>query len=154
MDQGVAIRCLILLLLVQQTSSGAWYYFESDSNEYYYDDDDDVDFELDEMGSTYGSSSYSGDVEDKMNMHKSAVTLCFWLSLFVLAMVGFNVTSQINNARLACIAIAIIACANGAMFVTFPSVLEDETNYFTASGVPDYEVFFWNTYYDSNIEYK
>ena len=48
MDQGVAIRCLILLLLVQQTSSGAWYYFESDSNEYYYDDDV-VDFELDEI---------------------------------------------------------------------------------------------------------
>ena len=101
MDQGVAIRCLILLLLVQQTSSGAWYYIESDSNEYW----DDVDFKLDEADSTY-DSSYGGDVEDKMDWHKSVVTLCFWLSLFVLAMVGFNVTSQINNARLACIAIA------------------------------------------------
>ena len=152
MDQGVAIRCLILLLLVQQTSSGAWYYFESDSNEYW----DDVDFKLDEADSTY-DSSYGGDVEDKMDWHKSVVTLCFWLSLFVLAMVGFNVTSQINNARLACIAIAIIACANGALFATFPSVLEDETNYFTSiPGVEDYEVYFWNTHYDSysNIEYK
>ena len=156
MDQGVAIRCLILLLLVQQTSSGAWYYFESDSDEYYYDSDD-VDFELDEVDSNSGSSSYGGDVEDKMNLHKSAVTLCFWLSLFVLAMVGFNVTSQINNARLACIAIAIIACANGAMFATFPSVLEDETNYFTSvPGVEEYEVYFWHTHYDSysDIEYK
>ena len=152
MDQGVAIRCLILLLLVQQTSSGAWYYFESDSNEYW----DDVDFELDEADSTY-DSSYGGDVEDKMDWHKSVVTLCFWLSLFVLAMVGFNVTSQINNARLACIAIAIIACANGVMFTTFPSVLEDETNFFTSvPGVEEYEVYFWDTYYDydSNIEYK
>ena len=152
MDQGVAIRCLILLLLVQQTSSGAWYYFESDSNEYW----DDVDFELDEADSTY-DSSYGGDVEDKMDWHKSVVTLCFWLSLFVLAMVGFNVTSQINNARLACIAIAIIACANGFMFTTFPSVLEDETNFFTSvPGVEEYDVYFWNTHYDSysNNEYN
>ena len=59
MDQGVAIRCLILLLLVQQTSSGAWYYFAPGSDEYY----DDVDFELDEADSTY-ESSYRGDVED------------------------------------------------------------------------------------------
>ena len=153
MDKGVAIRCLILLLLVQQTSSGAWYYFDSGSDGYY----DDVDFELDEADSTY-DSSYSGDVEDKMDLHKSIVTLCFWLSLFVLAIVGFNVTSQINNARLACFAIAIIAFANGAMFVNFPSVLEDETNFFTSiSGVSDYEVYFKNNHYSECcpvVEYK
>ena len=154
MDKGVAIRCLILLLLVLQTSFGAWYYFDSGSDGYY----DDVDFELDEkVYSTY-DSSYSGDVEDKMDLHKSVVTLCFWLSLFVLVIVCFNVTSQINNARLACLAIAIIACTNGAMFASFPSVLEDETNFFTSiSGVSEYEVYFWNNHYSECcpiVEYK
>ena len=154
MDKGVAIRCLILLLLVLQTSSGAWYYFDSGSDGYY----DDVDFELDEkVYSTY-DSSYSGDVEDKMGLHKSVVTLCFWLSLFVLAIVGFSVTSQIDNARLACLAIAIIAFGNGITFATFPTVLEDETNYFTSiSGVSEDEVYFWNTHYSECcpiVEYK
>ena len=145
MNQGVVIRSLILLLLLHQTSTGVWYYFD--------DYGTDVEFKLDEVDSTYDSDYPNGDLEDKMDLHKLGVTFCYWLTLFVLVVVGFNNTSQIRNARLACIAIAIIAFGNGLSFVNFPTVLEEETSYFsynTGNSRLEENVYFWDSYYDWN----
>jgi len=145
MSQGVVIRSLILLLLLHQTSTGVWYYFD--------DDGDDVEFKLDEVDSTYDSDYPNGDLEDKMDSHELGVTFCLWLTLFVLIVVGFNHTSQIRNARWACLAIATIAFGNGLTFGNFATVLEDETSYFsynTSNSRLEDDVYFWDSYYDYN----
>ena len=145
MSQGVVIRSLILLLLLHQTSTGVWYYFD--------DDGDDVEFKLDEVDSTYDSDYPNGDLEDKMDSHELGVTFCLWLTLFVLIVVGFNHTSQIHNARWACLAIATIAFGNGLTFGNFATVLEDETSYFsynTSNSRLEDDVYFWDSYYDYN----
>jgi len=156
MNQSVVIRCIILLVLVQQINSGVWFYFEVSSGSSSYAGD--VDFTLDEVDSDYGGDSYNSfdDLDEKMERHELFGQICLWISLFILGIAITGTTTQIRNAERACFILALTSLASGCMFVTFPDVLEDDAEFFSAStGVPKNEVYFWNQYTDSNDnEYK
>ena len=150
MNQSVVIRCLILLFLVQQINSGDWFQFEKDTNDDFYDVN--VDFKLDEIDdhSDWYGSDYNrfGDVDEKMDMHDFFASICLWGAVFILG--AAVIDTQGNNAKRACTLILFLSLINGCTFLTFPSVLEEEAQFFTDNGVDDNDMFFMNRYSDAN----
>tara|TARA_B100000029_G_scaffold163644_1_gene159756 strand:- start:1324 stop:3357 length:2034 start_codon:yes stop_codon:yes gene_type:complete len=150
MNQSVVIRCLILLFLVQQINSGDWFQFEKDTNDDFYDVN--VDFKLDEIDdhSDWYGSDYNrfGDVDEKMDMHDFFASICLWGAVFILGTAVID--TQGNNAKRACTLILFLSLINGCTFLTFPSVLEEEAQFFTDNGVDDNDMFFMNRYSDAN----
>ena len=150
MNQSVVIRCLILLFLVQQINSGDWFRFEKDTNNDFYDVN--VDFKLDEIDdhSDWYGSDYNrfGDVDEKMDMHDFFASICLWGAVFILGTAVID--TQGNNAKRACTLILFLSLINGCTFLTFPSVLEEEAQFFTDNGVDDNDMFFMNRYSDAN----
>ena len=148
MDQSVVMKGLLLLFLVHQTSTGVWYSFEADSDS----DASDVDFYIHEIddSASYSKSDYSGfTLEAKMEFHMLLINLNIWLCVLILAVVVFRISSNYSGATVVCFVIAVTSVCNGVLFTTFPTVLEEETAFFSnASGVSDTNVYFFQTYTD------
>ena len=85
-----------------------------------------------------------------MEMHQLVANLSFWISIFILGVAVTQTTNQINNAKSACFILCLISLLSGIMFFTFPTVLEDDYDFFTLSLGSENEVYFWNEYTDSN----
>ena len=121
MTLGQCLSLLTLCILVFLTSSTPWYYFEQNATN---SDENDINIEfyIDEIDTDDYDHEYIYDMEDKMNNHKLLVNLTTVLSLVILAIGMFRVSS-VDNAKKACLVIVILSFLNGIIFQYHPTTL-------------------------------
>ena len=151
MTLGQCLSLVTLCILVFLTSSNPWYYFEYDATN---SDENDIntEFYIDKIDTDDYDYEYIYDVEDKMNNHKLLVNLTTVLSLVILVIGMFRISS-VDNAKKACLVVVILSFLNGIVFLSFPWTLEEEYDWFSDRGIEGSKISFSGTDFEDGKWY-